>query len=65
MEISQLQYFQSMARVRHFTKAAEECNVSQSALSRSIAKLEAELGTPLFVRHARSAELTTAGEHFL
>ena len=65
MEISQLQYFQSMARVRHFTKAAEECAVSQSALSRSIAKLEAELGTPLFVRHARSAELTTAGEHFL
>ena len=65
MEISQLQYFQSMARVRHFTKAAEECAVSQSALSRSIAKLESELGTPLFVRHARKAELTPAGEHFL
>ena len=65
MEISQLQYFQAMARVRHFTKAAEECAVSQSALSRSIAKLEDELGTPLFVRHARRAELTHAGEHFL
>ncbi|MDY6268745.1 MAG: LysR family transcriptional regulator [Selenomonadaceae bacterium] len=65
MELSQLQYFQVMARVRHFTKAAEECAVSQSALSRSIAKLEDELGTPLFVRHARSAELTHAGEHFL
>ena len=39
--------------------------MSQSALSRSIAKLEDELGTPLFVRHARRAELTHAGEHFL
>ena len=65
MEISQLEYFQVMARVRHFTKAAEECAISQSALSRSIAHLEEELGTPLFVRHARRAELTPAGERFL
>ena len=65
MEISQLKYFQAMARIKHFTKAADACAVSQSALSRSIAKLEAELGVPLFVRHARHAELTQAGEHFL
>ena len=43
MEISQLKYFQAMARIKHFTKAADACAVSQSALSRSIAKLEAEL----------------------
>lgn len=65
MEISQLKYFQAMARIKHFTKAADACAVSQSALSRSIGKLEAELGVPLFVRHARHAELTQAGEHFL
>ena len=65
MEISQLKYFQAMARIKHFTKAAEACAVSQSALSRSIAKLEAELGVPLFTRQARRVELTSAGEHFL
>lgn len=65
MEISQLQYFQAVARVRHFTKAAEACAVSQSALSRSIAKLEEELGIRLFARRSRHVELTQAGEHFL
>ena len=65
MEISQLQYFQAVARVRHFTKAAEACAVSQSALSRSIAKLEEELGVRLFARRSRHVELTQAGEHFL
>ena len=65
MEILQLQYFQAVARVRHFTKAAEACAVSQSALSRSIAKLEEELGVRLFARRSRHVELTQAGEHFL
>ncbi|MCI6159291.1 MAG: LysR substrate-binding domain-containing protein [Selenomonadaceae bacterium] len=65
MELAQLQYFQTMARVGHFTKAADECAVSHSALSRAIGKLEHELGVKLFTRHARHAELTAEGVHFL
>lgn len=65
MEISQLIYFQETARMKHFTKAARACAVSQSALSRAIANLETELGQKLFVRHTRHVELTAAGEHFL
>lgn len=43
MELSQLIYFRTMAHIRHFTKAAASLHVSQSALSRSISKLETEL----------------------
>ena len=54
MELTQLKYFQAMAKCRHFTQAAEEMAVSQSALSRSIQKLEQELGVTLFERHGRT-----------
>lgn len=62
MELQQLRYFVSVARNRNFTKAAEECHVSQPALSIQIKKLEAELGGPLFHRQGRTIVLTTAGE---
>jgi DNA-binding transcriptional LysR family regulator len=65
MELSQLKYFQSLANIHQFTKAAQACSVSQSALSRSIAKLEDELGTQLLHRTGQGATLTSAGEHFL
>lgn len=65
MELSQLRYFQALANIRHFTQAAESCAISQSALSRAIAKLEDELHTPLFRRRAKGVDLTPAGEHFL
>ncbi|MDD6133761.1 MAG: LysR family transcriptional regulator [Selenomonadaceae bacterium] len=65
MELTQLKYFQALARHKNFTQAAKSISVSQSALSRSIAKLEQELGAPLLNRHGKETELTEAGEKFL
>lgn len=65
MEISQLKYFCALANTRHFTRTARDISISQSALSRSITKLEQELGTPLFKRGSREVLLTSAGERFL
>jgi DNA-binding transcriptional LysR family regulator len=62
MEIRQLRYVEAVARHRHFTRAAEELHVAQSALSHQIKRLEAELGTELFSRNSRSVTVTEAGE---
>ena len=55
-------HVEAVARHRHFTRAAEELHVAQSALSRQVGLLEAELGAKLFNRTTRSVELTEAGE---
>jgi DNA-binding transcriptional LysR family regulator len=60
-----LRYFAAVARYGSIREAAEELHVAQSALSRQIQKMEKELGAPLFQRHARGVELTSAGEIFL
>jgi DNA-binding transcriptional LysR family regulator len=60
-----LRYFATVARRGSFREAAEELHVAQSALSRQIQKLEQDFGVPLFQRHARGVELTSAGEIFL
>src|SRR5688500_4941657 len=62
MELRQLKYLEAVARHRHFTRAAEELHVAQSALSAQVRRLEAELGTALLRRTTRSVELTEAGE---
>jgi DNA-binding transcriptional LysR family regulator len=62
MELRQLAYVEAVARHRHFTRAAEELHVAQSALSHQIRRLEAELGTELFARNSRSVTVTEAGE---
>lgn len=62
MEIDQLRYFLRVAERGNFTRAAEELLISQPALSRSIQKLEDELGQPVFERKSRSLALTEAGE---
>lgn len=62
MELRQLRYVEAVARHRHFTRAAEELHVAQSALSHQIKRLEAELGTELFSRSSRSVTVTEAGE---
>ncbi|MBC2605601.1 LysR family transcriptional regulator [Pelagicoccus albus] len=62
MELQQLRYFTSVARHRNFTRAAEECRVSQPALSIQIKKLEGELGGPLFHRQGRTIVLTNVGK---
>ena len=62
MELRQLRYVEAVARHRHFTRAADELHVAQSALSHQIRRLEAELGTELFERTSRRVAPTEAGE---
>ena len=61
MEIEQLRQFLKIAELQNFTRAGEEVGLSQPALSRSIAKLEEELGQPVFDRQTRKVVLTEAG----
>jgi LysR family hydrogen peroxide-inducible transcriptional activator len=61
MEIDQLRYFLKVAECGNYTRAAEELAVTQPTLSRSIQKLEEELGQPVFERKSRSIELTDVG----
>jgi LysR family transcriptional regulator, transcription activator of glutamate synthase operon len=61
MDVRQLRYVEAVARHRHFTKAADELHVAQSALSHQIRRLERELGTPLFERTSRRVITTEAG----
>ena len=64
MEFRQLTYFLTAAQTQNFRKAAEICMVAQSALSRQIAALEAELGLQLFRRADHRVSLTEAGQEF-
>lgn len=65
LEFQQLEQFVAVAREKNFTRAAEELHISQSALSRSIQKLEDQLGQPLFERKPREVVLTDLGELLL
>lgn len=65
MELQQMRYVVEVAATLSFTRAAERCFVTQSALSHQIAALERELGQRLFVRSSRGVRLTEAGEAFL
>ena len=62
MELRQLRYAEAVVRHRHFTRAAEELHVAQSALSHQIRRLESELGVELFERTSRRVVATEAGE---
>jgi len=62
MNLRALQYFVTLADLRHFSKAADACFVSQPTLSTQIKKLEEELGTQLVERSPRNIMLTPAGE---
>ncbi len=65
IDLVQLEQFVAVARAKNFTRAAEELNLSQSALSRSVKKLEDQLGQPLFERKPREVVLTDLGELLL
>ncbi|WP_347554138.1 LysR substrate-binding domain-containing protein [Robbsia sp. KACC 23696] len=65
IEIRELRSFVHIARVGSFSRASAELYIAQPALSRQIAKLEEELGTPLFVRYGRGVRLTSAGARLL
>ena len=64
MLLRQIEYLQAVIENGNFYLAAEQCNVSQSAISQQIKKLEGELGVQLLERHNRTFSLTPAGEHF-
>lgn len=65
MELLHLRYFQTVARHEHISRAAEELRVAQPSLSRTISRLENELGVPLFDRSGRRIRLNRFGALFL
>jgi LysR family hydrogen peroxide-inducible transcriptional activator len=65
LKLEALEQFVCVARTKNFTRAANELNLSQSALSRAIQKLEEQLGRPLFERKPREVVLTDLGELLL
>jgi len=64
MNIPELNNFLTLAEMLHFGKASRACNLSPSALTRSIQRLEEEIGHPLFTRDNRNVALTPAGVRF-
>lgn len=65
MNIQQLNGFICVARTRNITKAAQQMHLTQQALSKTIGKLEEELGVSLFVRSDRQTVLTDIGKKLL
>lgn len=65
MELAQMRYFQVMAKYESFTRASEELGITQPALSKSMAKLESELGVQLFERNGNRTLLSCVGKQFL
>lgn len=64
MELLQLRYLCTAARYENFSRAARHHNIPQSAISKTIAQLERELGVELFVRKGNRVALSEAGERF-
>ena len=64
MNLQWLYYFDAIAELEHYTRAAEQLHVSQSNLSHAISELEEELGVELFERKGRNIRLTKYGELF-
>jgi DNA-binding transcriptional LysR family regulator len=62
MEFYQIRYFLALARSLNFTRAAEQCNVTQPALTKAIQKLESELGGVLIHRERHLTQLTDLGK---
>lgn len=65
MDLTQIRYFLALARTLNFTRAAEACNVTQPALTKSIQRLEDELGGSLILRERALTQLTELGRAML
>ncbi len=64
MELLQLRYFLTVARTLNISRAAQYHRIPQPAMSKTISKLETELGTALFDRYKNKLTLTEAGQAF-
>ena len=62
MELHQVRYFLALAESLNFTRAAEQCNVTQPALTKAVQKLEYELGGALIHRERQLTQLTDLGK---
>jgi DNA-binding transcriptional LysR family regulator len=65
LQLYQVRYFLALARTLNFTRAAEQCNVTQPALTKAIQKLEQELGGTLIHRERHLTQLTELGKMIL
>ena len=65
MDLTQIRYFLALAQTLNFTRAAEACRVTQPALTKSIQRLEEELGGPLLLRERALTQLTPLGRAML
>ncbi len=65
MTLTELRYVVTLARERHFGRAAERCHVSQPTLSVAVKKLEEELGVPLFERSKSNIRVTETGQRII
>jgi DNA-binding transcriptional LysR family regulator len=65
MELHQVRYFLAVASTLNFTRAAEQCNVTQPALTKGVQKLEEELGGQLIYRERQLTHLTDLGKEVL
>ena len=64
LSMKHLRYFDSLAKLRHFGRAAEACSISQPALSVQIREMEELIGAPLVERGGRQIRLTSLGGEF-
>lgn len=64
MLLRQMKYFVAVVDCNSFTEAAEQCYISQSAISQQIQSLEKELGVLLIQRANRRFTLTPTGQYF-
>lgn len=65
MTLTELRYIVTLAREKHFGRAAERCHVSQPTLSVAVKKLEEELGIPLFERSKSNIRVTETGQRII
>ena len=64
MNIRELKLFRHLSTTLHFGKTSRECHITRSGLTRTIQRLESEVGHVLFYRDNRSVQLTAAGRTF-
>ncbi|NNG12062.1 MAG: LysR family transcriptional regulator, partial [Halobacteria archaeon] len=65
ISLKQIHYALAVERHLHFRKAAEECNISQSALSTALSEMEKQLGFQIFERDSRKVLVTPLGKQVL